>query len=332
MTELYLYNEKISSVFELLGRKEDDISFSVGWAFGNCREFLTRFLQYLNVNSEFHLDRIKIRLQRYEEKGRTDFEIIQEGDFHIIIEAKRGWSFPSRKQLEKYVARPSFKKSKAKDKRIVVLNESIPAFTQAHFSVTKISSVSVQVISWADIQRLAIISKKIGRDSENRLLRDVNFYLNKIITMQKIDSNRVYVVSLANGNPPGWNISWKDIVNLFGKYFHPVGGGKGGWPVEPPNYIAFRYDGKLQSIHHIDKYDVFTDPSTYFPKVPKENWVHHYLYHLGPAILPSHETKTGVRITRNMRVWAMLDLLLTSKTIEQARDRTKLREQQSISH
>ena len=71
--------------------------------------------------------------------------------------------------------------------------------------------------------------------------------------MQKFDSNWVYVVSLGSGTNPGRNIFWIDVVNDRGRYFHPVGKG---WPKEPPNYMAFRYWGKLRSIHHVESYEV----------------------------------------------------------------------------
>lgn len=326
MAELYIFNNKIDSIFQLLGQKENDISFSVGYAFSNCRHFLVKFLQHININAPIDPNKIKIRLQTHEKnKGFTDFEIIQENEFHIVVEAKRGWNFPSIHQLEKYATRPSFAISAAKDKRIIVFNESIPSFTKTHFGITSINSIPVDVISWNDIQKIASSSKTIGRDFENRLLKELNIYLDKISSMQKIDSNWVYVVSLGSGIPNKWDISWQDIVNKYSKYFHPVGGSKGGWPAEPPNYIAFRYGGKLQSIHHIDKYEVFTDPSLYFTTIPKETWNPHYLYHLGHAIRPTREVKAGKKIIRSMRVWAMIDLLLTCETIQDARDKSHLR-------
>jgi hypothetical protein len=328
MTELYIFNDKIESVFQLIGKKENDISYSVGYAFANCRQFLQNFLQHIKVTTPFQPDKIKIILQKSEkDKGFTDFEIIHENEFHFIVEAKRGWHFPTSGQLDKYASRPSFINSQAKDKRIFVFNESIPAYTTAHFGITKVKNYPVQVISWQDIERLTTSSKHIGRDSENRLLKELNIYLNQISTMQKKDSNWVYVVSLSTGNLDNSTISTRDIVNKHNKYFHPVGGGKGGWPAEPPNYIAFRYDGKLQSIHHIDKYEVFTDPSIHFKEIPKGVWQPHYLYQLGPAIRPSKEIKAGVNINkaRSLRVWAMLDLLLTSKTIQEARDKSDKR-------
>lgn len=326
MADLYIFNDKIESIFQLLGQKENDISYSVGYAFSNCRHFLQKFLQHIKIKTPFDPDKIKIRLQTHEkEKGFTDFEIIQDNEFHIIVEAKRGWTFPSKVQLDKYATRPTFVSSTAKDKRIVVFNESIPAFTKTHFGITTIRTIPIEVVSWNDIQKIASSSKAIGRDTENRLLKELNIYLDKISSMQKIDSNWVYVVSLGSGIPDKWSVSWQDIVNKHSKYFHPVGGSKGGWPAEPPNYIAFRYGGKLQSIHHIDKYEVFTDPSIHFKTIPKGTWEPHYLYYLGPAIRPSHEVKAGKKIIRSMRVWAMLDLLLTSQTIQDARDKSDAR-------
>ena len=96
MTELYIFKDEVTSIFELIGEKENDISYSVGYAFSNCRVFLQKFLEYIKVKTPYQPDNIIIRLQTHEkDKGFTDFEIFQENEFHIIIEAKRGWSFPT---------------------------------------------------------------------------------------------------------------------------------------------------------------------------------------------------------------------------------------------
>ena len=63
MTELYIFNDKIESFFQLLGEKENDISYSVGYAFANCRQFLQNFLKLINVTTHFEPYKIKIRLQ-----------------------------------------------------------------------------------------------------------------------------------------------------------------------------------------------------------------------------------------------------------------------------
>ena len=38
MIDLYLHNYKVDSVFQLLGKHDNDISFSIGWAFALCRK------------------------------------------------------------------------------------------------------------------------------------------------------------------------------------------------------------------------------------------------------------------------------------------------------
>ena len=333
MAELYLYQNKIDSVFQLLGEKENNISFSVGWALANCSEFMRQFLKHICVASNVDPAKIEIRLQQYEEaKGFTDFEIYQENELHIVIEAKRGWTFPTLDQLKKYEARKTFRNSKARDKRILIFNESTPAFVSTNFKTKRINTIPVEVMSWHQLQRIVGQSNKASRGSENRFLRELHKYLKGISTMQSIDSNWVYVVSLGNDTPPKWKISWRDIVSKKMKYFHPVGGGKGGWPQEPTNYIAFRYDGVLQSIHHIDRYEVFTNPREHFKEAPADIWEECYLYHLGPAIKPDHVVKSGRKIVRSMRVWAMLDLLLTCRTIQEARDESRKREEVYLDH
>ena len=136
--------------------------------------------------------------------------------------------------------------------------------------------------------------------------------------MQAAESNWVYVVSVGSGIfSKTWSIPWIDIVEMHRKYFHPVGGR--GWPKEPPNYIAFRYRGRLQSIHHIEGYQIFTNVHDHFPEGPETAWDRHFLYDLGPPLKPSNTVKTG-KIYPNGRVWCMLDTLFVSDTIAEARD------------
>lgn len=135
----------------------------------------------------------------------------------------------------------------------------------------------------------------------------------------------MYVVSLGTGKPDGCDLTWIDIVTTHNEYFHPIGGGKSGWPKTPPNYIAFRYYGQLQSIHHIEDYVVTNNMHDEFSEMPDKVWEKdHFIYKLGPAIVPSKTVKTG-KIYPSGRVWAMLDTLLTADTISEARDISKER-------
>lgn len=143
--------------------------------------------------------------------------------------------------------------------------------------------------------------------------------------MQNIDSNLVYVVSLGSSKAVGSELTWIDIVKNKGLYFHPMGG-VGGWPKEPPNYIGFRYNGQLQSIHHIESYDVVTDMHSEISEIPEGEWTPHFLYKLGQGFAPNKVLKTG-NIYPNGRVKCMLDTLFTCDSIADARDETKRRQQ-----
>ena len=141
--------------------------------------------------------------------------------------------------------------------------------------------------------------------------------------MQNKNSNKVYVVSISNQNIENTQVKWTDIVEN-GFYFCPMG--IKGWPKEPPNYIAFRYNGKLQAIHHIESYNVSKNMHDYIDIMPNTAWDDHFIFNLGPAIKPNKEIRTGKGIYRNGRVWTAIDLLLTCDTITEARDKSKERD------
>jgi hypothetical protein len=142
------------------------------------------------------------------------------------------------------------------------------------------------------------------------------------MTMQRQTSNMVYVVSLGTERT-SWSGSLTpiEVVTVKNRYFHQIGGT---WPKEPPNYLGFRWHGRLKQIRHVEDYEVITDPHEHLPEIPSQVWERSFLYTLGPPIVPPNEVRTG-RLYKAARVWAAFDLLLTSPTISEARDRTKSR-------
>ena len=95
----------------------------------------------------------------------------------------------------------------------------------------------------------------------------------------------------------------------------------------PPNYIAFRYSGALKAIHHIDEAVMTKDLSDIAPGIlpPFPVADPHFLYSLGPAIHPHRRVPAGPKVLRSNRVWAALDLLLTSSSITEAMLESKKR-------
>jgi hypothetical protein len=321
MTQLFLRNKEMKSVFQLLGEHENDISYSVAWGLSQCPSFLSVFLSNA-IQWVGSIDEVEIRMQHYDKgKGFTDIEIQLQDEFHLIIEAKRGWNLPSDAQLQKYATRDYFIKSSCPIKRLIVLSECSKDYAE-HRLPKSVNGIQVDILSWKDIYQYSKTAYSNSTHAGKRLLLELNTYLGGLMTMQKLDSNLVYVVSIGSGFPKGWSISWRDIIRVRSRYFHPVGGN--GWVKEPPNYIAFRYDGKLQSIHHIENYEIITNPSLFFSEAPVETWEPSFLYHLGPAFAPKNEVKTG-SIYPNGRVWCMLDTLFTCNTLSEARDLTKQR-------
>ena len=105
MPELFLHNRRVESVFSLLGQRENDITFSMGWALSRSPLLLQSFLQKaLRTRHRCDLNRLVVALQEYQKgSGITDIEIRDAG-LHVIIEAKRGWVLPSQEQLKKICA------------------------------------------------------------------------------------------------------------------------------------------------------------------------------------------------------------------------------------
>ena len=328
MTELTLHQRTVRTVFDLLGSKENDITYSLGWGLANSDSMTAELLA--DIGREVGIAEpgplVRIRLQEHiRGTGYTDIEILTERA-HVIVEAKRGWSIPSVDQLEKYAA--SLRPDRAG--ALLIAAEGSRSFASGRYptSVHGREGVSVPVAyrSWRQLTTLAAATAdRVRSTNEKRLLRDLIRYLRSLMSSQAVRDNMVYVVAL--GAPTAWgSVSPRDVVLKDFRYFHPVGGSRGGWPKEPYNYLGFRFDGKLQQINHVERVEVDDHPYPHVPSFPAdEEWDRpFYIYYLGPTIRPLHTVKSG-RVKRALRVEAALDLLLTCDTISDARDQTKQR-------
>lgn len=336
MTQLMVHGQKVETVFDLLGNNENAMTYSLGWALAKSDSFCRALAELIEIEGGF-TDAMHIRLQDHvQEKGYTDIELIDPGKYQVIIEAKRGFTVPGKEQLEKYADRLLATADTIAKPLLVVLAESDrdESWLKIHVPAD-VKGIPVKSISWRRFQAMALHSIAHANHEEKRLLKQLVQYLDKVTSMQNQNSNMVYVVSLSGDTFSDSEITFIDVVEKFGKYFHPVGGSKGGWPVEPPNYIAFRYHGALQSIHHIESYTVIENYYPHFP-VPENSPAGepHYLYTLGAAIKPPHEVRTNdangnyPNPFRNGRKWCFLDLLLTCDSVAEAAGKT--RERQAI--
>ena len=191
------------------------------------------------------------------------------------------------------------------------------------YALKTIDRIEIQYFGWQELHALIIKSISLSGNKEKALLRELAIYLGETVTMPNKFSNLVWVVPLSNSKFGGGNLSFYEIVEKKNIYFHPI---EGNYVSEPPNYIGFRHSGKLKSIHHIDSVDIITNFHEVLdgldPKLADSD--KHFLYRLGPAIIPPKDVKKG-KLYGPGRHWAMLDLLLTCDTVSEARDKTNER-------
>jgi hypothetical protein len=307
---LHLHGREVNTVFELLGHDENDLTASLGWALSRSERLRQAVLADLGAGQQAVAG---ISLQESAETGGyTDIE--------IRGEATRGWHLPTTAQLHRYV--PRF--SDGPEQHLLLVISECSAQYAATRLPTAMPGATLLHRSWAQIRSLAGRAAHGALVHERRLLTEFDIYLRRAMSMQDQESNLVYVVALGAGTPEWSGISWRDIVNVKHRYFHWYA--KGGWPLEPPNYLAFRYDGKLQSIHHVEDYEIVDRLHDRFAEVDPDYEGRHVVYTLGDPMRPAHRVSTG-KIYRNGRVWAMIDLLLTCSTVAEARDRTKERQE-----
>jgi len=155
------------------------------------------------------------------------------------------------------------------------------------------------VLGWGDVVELTERPARAGPLAERRLLRELANYLRGVADMRDTDSNRVFVVALGNRMEADWPMNNIQIVEDYDRYFFPASGKN--WPKVPPNYVAFRYWGRLQSIRHVDGYLIRHRHEPPPPGVPSVEWDPHFVLSLGPAIRPDHEVPTGRKIQRSAR-------------------------------
>jgi len=317
MSQLTLYGRPVGTVFNLLGSRENDLTYSLGWALASCDALALALLEDVHPGEDVG----KVQAVRLQEivagGGFTDIEI-ESNRAAVVLEAKRGWDIPTDEQLEKYLPHLS----QADIGRFLVVAEASPDYARPKLP-TRIGETDVVYRSWKQIALLAEHCVPEVGHTERRLLRELTAYLKGLMTMQNVTSNLVYVVPIGT-NVAAWcaPLTPVQIVVDHDIYFHPVGNR---YPREPENYLGFRWGGKLQMIRHVESYTVGHDPKELIPEMTTPEYQErHFFYRLGPPIVPPHDVKLG-KVWPSGRVHAAIDLLLTSETIAEARDLTNAR-------
>ena len=317
MTSITVHGRPIQTVFDLLGQRENDLTYALGWGLASAPELTRALLADLYGADVGEPTAISLQ-EAGGDRGYTDIELLGE-HAHVVIEAKRGWVVPSMHQLGRYAPRLA----KSPNPLLVALTECSPAYARRRLP-PEVGGVRVQHRSWSHLVRIADEAGGRGRHAERRVVRELGRYLRGVMTMQDLTSNWTYVVSVSGGTPAGWGISSLDVVLRKGRYFHPYGAGKG-WPKVPPNYIAFRWWGHVQQLNHVDAYTVVDDLHEAIEEIPAGSSAYpHIVYRLGPSIPLPQPLPSGTNY-RASRFWVALDLLLTSASLKDALAATRER-------
>ncbi len=258
---LLRYGRQVPTIFDLLGAKENDMTASLAYVLAHSPCFLRSFVSNLTGRSCKSVDDAILRIQTSRrDEGITDIEIDLGDRFFAIVEAKQGPILPSRSQLSLYA--PIIQRHDASSSFLVTISNATKEFAKIKLTPPTVADIPVVHRSWRNMKHMAEGARDFETHTNKRLLNQFSTYLEGLLGLENKYSNLVYVVSLAHGNPTGWTLSWIDIVEKRRRYFFPVGAA---WP-DPPNYLGFRYGGKLQSIHRVESFSVFENPAHGIPR------------------------------------------------------------------
>lgn len=292
MVALRLHGSRVDTVFDLLGRNENDMTFALGWGLSRSRAVLRRFVERVAPGAELEPP-VVVELQEHDraDGGFTDIELLS-ADLHVIVEAKRGWDPPSDAQLLRY--EPHLARADRPAQRVVILTHNGGEAVVRHQVGPRqpVPSAAVEVLGWSDV------ADSSAPPAAAVLLPSATWPPSSPPTYEgspTCGTSRARACTSCRCRrlpSPGGRSRRSTSSRSSGGTSSP-GTGKN-WTQTPPNYVAFRYYGRLQSIHHVDECAIAQEMRPYFPGAPDTSaWEPHFLTTLGPAIPPDHEVRTG---------------------------------------
>lgn len=318
MSSLVRYTREVTTVFDLLGRGEVDLTAALGWALTVSPSLRRALWSHLDMPGD--PDDVELALETPDDAGRTDLEMrLQSGDTQalVVLEAKKGWLQPDEVQLGKYVGRFT-----GIDHGLLVSLSDSSALWAARELPKQVAGVPVRHVPWDEVRTLLrSIFSSVRSPSERLWLGQLRDYLKEATAVRAYDSQWVYVVAL-NGNRFGSHtfIEWVRDQHI---YFHPFGKG---WPKRPPILMGFRWNGRLQQVNRVEGTRILPSLQDEWPDMPKSRepsrpYGPHAVYTLGSDLrVPS--IPTG-KIHYARRTWVLLDQLLTAPTIYDAEQASK---------
>ena len=216
---------------------------------------------------------------------------------------------------------------------LVTLSDCSPEWARRHLP-TAVDGVKVTHVPWSVVgQHLSAVRRRAA-GHERLWLDQLSTYLKETLRVVEVNNAEVYCVVINNERPGGGGPhTYREVVDE-GLYYYPYGWGRG-WPPVPPNFLAFRWNNRVQRVHRVIGHEVIASLQERWPDIPAPTEDSdeklrtegtdrpHVLCRLGPA-LRMEPLPTGINY-RAARVWVLLDQLFTAPTLQAA-----LRESQQL--
>jgi hypothetical protein len=315
---LRAYDRLVKTPFGLLGTDENALSFALGYTFQQCTPLLQWFLRAIGVSGvhQAALQRASINLQQHRSgepgRGITDIEVHLPGQFHVIIEAKVELAVPTIGQCRKYLPRFHDEPSQ---KLVALIQSPDSALLEGYAKQDRALSERLVGFHWADFipECIRLMLSTSVSAHEKEWVRSFYSFLDQEYLM-KAFSTEVWILPIST--EPLWpnGMSHWEIHRKYRVWWdyreHSV----------RPLYLAFRVDGKLDSIWRvnsiehdtpiIDRVPEMRQIKDAWPKKPATIW------HFDPAVSLTHTIRTGGGMY-NRRVRCDVDLLLSCETVQE---------------
>src|ERR1700692_4163153 len=149
---LIVRGSETTNVFRLLGADENGATYALGWVLNHSLH-LRRLVIAAIFGKLQDTHECVISLQKHGlDGGYTDLEAQAGNKWHFVLEAKRGWSVPSKVQLARYG--PRLGKTQAGLQRLVTVSAADRAFAAEHLP-HRIDGIALSHMSWTDLAKLA---------------------------------------------------------------------------------------------------------------------------------------------------------------------------------
>ena len=192
MRPIHRYGREIDSVFDLLGRDENSLTFALGWCLARVPALLDEVAAVLERPAP-GTEAIVYLQDHKGEDGITHIEVRDTGRVTWIFEAKVGFDPPTLAQLTKYARTLRAEPGETVDRLLVVLARSDRRDLYLQQLVPKaVDGVPVQVLSWGAVASCVEQAYGATDNAGKSLLRQFRSFLAMATRKRAINSNLAY--------------------------------------------------------------------------------------------------------------------------------------------